>query len=65
MTQGLLSSFLVRIPLSYFLSRLPDTSMLLISLAVPASAFANLSLCILYFIWLRQQDRKKNTGFLS
>ena len=58
MIQGLTVSFLVRIPLSYFLSRLPQTGMFLISLAVPASAVLNLTLCILYFIWLRRQDRK-------
>lgn len=65
MAQGLLSSFLVRIPLSYFLSRLPETGMFLISLAVPASALANLLLCILYFIWLRRQDRRQNADSLS
>ena len=65
MAQGLLSSFLVRIPLSYFLSRLPETGMFLISLAVPASALANLMLCIFYFLWLRRQDRRQNSSSLS
>lgn len=58
MIQGLTVSFLVRIPLSYFLSRLPQTGMFLISLAVPASAVLNLTLCILYFIRLRRQDAR-------
>ena len=57
MAQGLLASFLIRIPLSYFLSLLPGTGMFLISLAVPSSALANLTLCIIYFIWLRRRDR--------
>ncbi len=57
MIQGFLSAFLVRIPLSYYLSRLPDTGMLTISLAVPASAVVSLLLCVLYFLHLRRQDR--------
>ena len=57
MLQGLLSSFLVRIPLSYCLSRLPDTGMFTISLAVPASAVVSLAACLLYFLRLRRQDR--------
>lgn len=57
MLQGLLSSFLVRIPLSYYLSRLPDTGMFTISLAVPASAVVSLGACLLYFLHLRRQDR--------
>lgn len=56
MIQGLLSSFLIRIPLSYLFSRLPETGLFRISLAVPASAFCSLVFCILYFIWLRRKD---------
>lgn len=57
MLQGLLSAFLVRIPLSYFLSRLPDTGMFTISLAVPASAVVSLTMCLLYFLHLRRRER--------
>lgn len=57
MLQGLLSSFLVRIPLSYYLSRLPNTGMFTISLAVPVSAAVSLTLCLLYFLRLRRKDR--------
>ena len=46
MAQGLAAAFLVRVPLSYLFSRLPNTGMFLISLAVPISAVANLLLCI-------------------
>lgn len=59
MAQGLFSSFLVRIPLSYFLSRLPETGMLCISLAVPASALVNLLLCMIYYVYLCRQDKKR------
>lgn len=57
MAQGLFTSFLIWIPLSYALSRIPNTGMLLISLAVPASSLCNLLLCVAYFIWLRRKDR--------
>ncbi|MEG2383152.1 MAG: MATE family efflux transporter [Oscillospiraceae bacterium] len=53
--EGLISSFLVRIPLSYFLSRLPDTNMFTIGLAVPVSACASLIMCIGYFFFVRKR----------
>lgn len=62
MAQGLFSAFLVRIPLSYYLSRLPETGMFIISLAVPASALVSLTLCILYIILLRRRDIREKQG---
>ena len=59
MAQGLFSAFAVRVPLSYFLSRLPDASVFLISLAVPVSAVMNLTLCLLCFFWLRRRDKQR------
>ena len=59
MTQGLVSSFLVRIPLSYYLSRLPGTGMFLISLAVPVSALVNLALCAAYLLVLKSREKKQ------
>ena len=59
MVQGLASAFLVRIPVSYFLSRLPNTGMFLISLAVPLSGLMNILLCTVWFFRLRQRDKKK------
>lgn len=57
MAQGLASSFLVRIPLSYYLSRLPNTGMFLISLAVPISALVNFALCLGYMLLLKRRER--------
>lgn len=65
MIQGLLASFLIRIPLSYFLSRLPETGLLQISFAVPASAAFSLLLCSIYFIWIRRQDNSKYDTILT
>lgn len=59
MAQGLAAAFLVRVPLSYLFSRLPNTRMFLISLAVPISAVANLLLCVGYFLILKRQDARK------
>ena len=59
MLQGILSVFLVRVPLSYFLSRLPDTGLALVSLAVPISGLVNLLLCLLYFLRLCRLDRRR------
>lgn len=59
MAQGLAAAFLVRVPLSYLFSRLPNTGMFLISLAVPISAVANLLLCVGYFLILKRQDVRK------
>ncbi len=59
MAQGLLAAFLIRIPLSYVLSRVPGAGMFRISLAVPASALVNLLLCVGYFILLARKRRAK------
>lgn len=47
--QGILTVFLVRIPLSYFLRMLPDTNLLIIGIAVPLSALFELLVCAWYF----------------
>ena len=59
MAQGLLAAFLIRIPLSYVLSRVPGAGMFRISLAVPASALVNLLLCVGYFLLLARKRRAK------
>ena len=48
MLQGLGAAFLVRVPLSYGLSLLPDTGMFTIALAVPVASVVSLVACILY-----------------
>ena len=60
MIEGLISSFVFRIPLSYFLSRLPDTNLYIIGFAVPLSALSRLILCIAYFFFVR--SRRLRTG---
>ena len=57
MAQGLCTAFLVRIPLSYLLSRLPGAGMMTISLAIPATALVCLALCTGYLAVLRRRDK--------
>ncbi|MBR1391433.1 MAG: MATE family efflux transporter [Lachnospiraceae bacterium] len=49
MIQGLAGAFLVRIPISWFMSRLPETNLFKIGLATPASTIVGMTLCIVYF----------------
>lgn len=56
--EGLVTSFLIRIPLSYYFSRLPDANLYSIGLAVPASAVVSLILCTSYFLYVKNQRLK-------
>ena len=58
MAEGLVSSFVFRIPLSYYLSRLPDTNLYIIGFAVPLSALSSLAMCIIYFFIVRRARLK-------
>jgi len=53
MIAGLVSSFCFRIPLSYYLSRLPNTDLFTIGLAVPISAASSLVMCVVYYFFVR------------
>jgi Na+-driven multidrug efflux pump len=49
LVQGILSAFLVRIPFSYFVSKIPGVSMLQIGFATPISTAFAIILCIIIF----------------
>ncbi|PKM74172.1 MAG: MATE family efflux transporter [Firmicutes bacterium HGW-Firmicutes-16] len=53
--QGLLSSFAVRIPISYYLSRLPNTDLFTIGLAVPISTLSSILICAGYYVFVRKK----------
>ena len=55
MAEGLVSSFVFRIPLSYYLSRLPYTNLYIIGFAVPLSALSSLLMCVIYFFIVRKK----------
>lgn len=46
MIQGIIGAFGVRVPVSYFMSRIPDTSLFKIGLATPMSSLVQLVLCL-------------------
>lgn len=49
MLQGIAGAFFVRIPVSYFVSRIPGATLFHIGLATPASTLVQITLCIIYF----------------
>ncbi len=52
MIQGIIGAFGVRVPVSYFMSTLENTSLFYIGLATPMSTFVQVILCITYYIIL-------------
>lgn len=55
MAQGLFSAFLVRIPVSYLMSSIPDMTMFQIGLAPPAAAAVSLAITLIYFYIKRKE----------
>ena len=56
MAQGLIVAFLVRVPLSYIFSIIPDTNMFIIGLAVPISALCSTIAGVCYFLFLKKRS---------
>lgn len=48
MVQGLAATFLVRLPVSYFMSRIPGATMMDIGWAAPSASFLSLIICLIY-----------------
>jgi putative MATE family efflux protein len=47
--QSILGAFLVRIPFSYFMSKIPEVSMFQIGLASPVSTVFSILICVIYY----------------
>ena len=62
MVQGLVGAFCIRIPVSFFMSRLLPVSLFRVGLATPCSSLAQILLCGGYFLWLRSKDKKAPAG---
>lgn len=58
MIQGLVGAFCVRIPVSYFVSRIPDVELFYIGLATPSSTIVQIALCLVYFVVVNRKFRK-------
>lgn len=61
MAQGIVGAFAVRIPISYFMSRIPGASLFMIGLATPASSAVQIGLCAAYFFWLAKKAKRPGT----
>ncbi len=56
MIQGITSAFLIRIPVSIFMSRLPGASLLLVGLATPITTIYGILFFVVCFAWLRHKE---------
>ncbi len=57
MVQGVVGAFLVRIPVSYWMSQTHGDSLFAIGLASPTATVIQLVLCVSYFLWfIRRMD---------
>ncbi len=57
MIQGLLAAFLIRIPFSYFMSKVEGATMFEIGLASPIATTLSIILCIMYYIFSNRNEK--------
>lgn len=60
MTQGLIQTLLVRLPLAYFMSIQPNASLTKIGLAAPVATTVGIVLNVEFFIYLNQTEQRKS-----
>ena len=60
MTQGLIQTLLVRLPLAYFMSNQPNASLTKIGLAAPVATTVGIVLNVGFFIYLNQTEQRKS-----
>ena len=58
MTQGLIQTLLVRLPLAYFMSIQPNARLTKIGLAAPLSTIVGIILNVGVFLYLEKKERK-------
>lgn len=61
MAEGIIGAFCVRIPVVYFMSKIPNASLFMIGLGTPASSLVQTILCIIAFFYFEkrwQSERK-------
>ncbi len=64
MLQGIAGAFGVRVPVSYFMSHLPEVSLFKVGLATPSSSLVQIILCFICF-GLTMKKVRKNGGVLK
>lgn len=58
MIQGIVGAFLVRIPVSYFVSKTAGATLFKIGLATPASTVVQIILCTLFFVYVLKKEKE-------
>lgn len=59
MIQGIVGAFVVRIPVSFIMSKILPVSLFKVGLATPMSTFVQIILCVTYFVFLSKKLRKE------
>ncbi len=65
MIQGLAQSFIVRLPMSYFMSIRPDASLTYIGMAAPTATVFGIILCLIYFVSIEKKEKEKKSPLVS
>lgn len=60
MVQGLIQSFLIRLPVSYFMSIRENASLTGIGLAAPSATVIGIAICVGYYWYLEKGNNQKN-----
>ena len=58
MAQGIIGAFGVRIPVSFFMSRIEPVSLFMVGLATPASTAVQIVLCLGYYALISRSDKR-------
>ena len=58
--QGILSTFLVRIPVSYFMSKVPGVSLFEVGLATPCATVFAITITVIFLFFYEKRKRHKN-----
>ena len=57
MLQSIFTGFLVKIPVAYFISKIPGVGLFEIGLGIPASSFVQIILCLAMFAIMKKKDK--------
>lgn len=63
MLQGIAQTFLVRLPMSYFMSIRPDASLTMIGLAAPCATIFGIVINLIYFIVINRENKYRSTSY--
>lgn len=65
MLQGLAQSFIVRLPMSYFMSIRPNASLTYIGMAAPSATIFGIIICFVYFVIIEKNEKNKKSPLVS